>query len=67
MITLTPTVDWLPMHWIAAEEELGVLRGIRTQKRVIVSTMSGGAAASKDSYIEMWGSFLVWAGESSHG
>ena len=46
----------------AAEEEQGVLKGLRTQKRVIASCMGGEAAAQKQTYVDLWGSFVVLVG-----
>ena len=48
-----------------------MLAGMRTQRRVVVATMAGGAAASTPVYRYLWGSFIVrvgeWRGEGGRG
>lgn len=47
----------------AAEAEAGVLKGMRSQARVIVSTLGNAAAGNKSTYNDLYGSFIVWVGE----
>jgi len=39
--------------------ELSMLTGMRTQRRVCVATMGGGAAAAREAYQQLWGSVIV--------
>ncbi|KAJ9526790.1 hypothetical protein QJQ45_017462, partial [Haematococcus lacustris] len=47
----------------AAAQELAVLQGLRSQKRVITSTLAQGAASDPGTYRDLWGSFIVWVDE----
>jgi len=44
-------------------EEAKVLAGMRSQRRVIISTLAGGAVTDSAAYTDLWGSFLVWIDE----
>ncbi|KAL6756260.1 hypothetical protein V8C86DRAFT_2652453 [Haematococcus lacustris] len=46
-----------------AAQELAVLQGLRSQKRVIISTLAQGAASDPGTYRDLWGSFIVWVDE----
>ena len=74
--TVPPTLPltlfiWPTLPICAAAAELSVLAGMRTQRRVVVATMAGGAAASTPVYRYLWGSFIVrvgeWRGEGGRG
>jgi hypothetical protein len=48
----------------AAAAELSILSGLKTQRRVVIATMAGGAAADRKSYKNLWGTFIVRVGEA---
>ncbi len=47
---------------IAAATEAEVLRGLRTQFRVIATPLPGAAVARDDTWRDLWGSVIVWIG-----
>eukprot|EP00955_Chlamydomonas_euryale_P039442 351389-Chlamydomonas_euryale.AAC.5 len=51
-VTLSPPAP-------AVKAELSMLTGMRTQRRVCVATMGGGAAAAREAYQQLWGSVIV--------
>lgn len=41
-----------------------MLKGLRTQKRIIVATLGSGAAGQAATYPDLYGSIIIWAGQS---